>query len=208
MKQYTEKNMKKVIAVLSVMFSCLISISGQDTGPRPFSFKSGIIEYKYTGDKTGTATQYFDDYGLKSAMYSELYQDGEMSKGWVVSSGDYQYMWDLSKPSQGMKMSNPMLAWKTQSSEDERESYTEAIYKTMGMVKNGKETFIGKECDLFRGNMGKVLVWNGILILADFKMGAFVSRQEATSVKTNVPVDAKYFAIPKSITFSEMQIFE
>jgi hypothetical protein len=55
--------------------------------------------------------------------------------------------------------------------------------------------------------MGKVLIWNGIMMLMDFKMGAYISKQEATSVKTNIPVDSKYFVIPKNTTFSEMPGF-
>ena len=45
------------------------------------------------------------------------------------------------------------------------------------------------------------------MMLTDIRMGSYVSRQEATSVKTNVPVDAKYFVIPRNITFTEMNIF-
>jgi hypothetical protein len=77
----------------------------------------------------------------------------------------------------------------------------------MGMVRNGTEIFLGKECTVIKGDMGKVLIWKGIMMLMDFKMGAYVSKQEATSVKTDVPVDAKYFVIPKNITFSEMPGF-
>ena len=76
----------------------------------------------------------------------------------------------------------------------------------MGMVKTGKEVLLGKECDVIKGDMGKVLVCNGILMLSDFRMGTYVSRQEATSVITNVPVNAKYFVIPQNITFIEMNM--
>jgi hypothetical protein len=199
--------MKTTIASLVCLVFLITGIYGQDKTFKPFKFKSGIIEYKYSGDKTGTAIQYFDDYGMKSAMYSEITQKGEITKGWVVSSGDYQYMWDPSKPTQGMKMKNPLLSWITQASGDEIDSFTESTYEKMGFVKSGQETFLGKDCTVIKGDMGKVLTWNGILMLMDFKMGAYVSKQEATSVKTNIPVDAKYFLVPKNITFSEMPTF-
>lgn len=189
----------------------LIGICGvlycQQVTPQPFGFKSAIIEYKYSGDKTGKSIQYIDDHGMKTAMYSEITQDGETTKSWVVAYGDYQYMWDPSEPTQGMKMRNPLLDWISQSSEKDLESFTVAAYEKMGMVKNGTEIFLGKACTIIKGDMGKVLIWNGIMMLMDFKMGAYVSKQEATSVKTNVPVDAKYFSIPKNITFSEMPGF-
>lgn len=196
----------------TITFSvCLLLIIGnaygQNKTPKPFKFKSGIIEYKYSGDKTGTAVQYFDDYGMKSAMYSEISQEGKQIKSWVVSFGDYQYMWDPSKPGQGMKMKNPFISWIAESSENDLESFTESTYVKMGFVKSGQEDFLGRQCTVVKGDMGKVLTWNGILMLMDFKMGAYMSKQEATSVKTDLPVDAKYFVIPKNITFSEMPAF-
>jgi hypothetical protein len=199
--------MKKVFLITICLFLAFQSGYGQDKTLKPIKIKSGIIEYKYSGDKTGTATQYFDDYGMKSAMYAELTQNGQMAKSWVVSSGDYQYMWDPSKPGQGMKMKNPLLSWITEASDDELASFAESTYEKMGFVKSGIETFLGKTCDVVKGDMGKVLTWNGILMLMDFKMGSYTSRQEVTSIKTDVPVDAKYFAIPQNITFSEMPGF-
>lgn len=192
---------------LASLLLLTVITNGQDKTPKPFKFKSGIIEYKYSGDKTGTAIQYFDDYGMKSAMYSEINQEGKLTKSWVVSFGDYQYIWDPSKPGQGMKMKNPLISWIAEASENEIESFTESTYEKMGFVKSGQENFLGKQCEVVKGDMGKVLTWNGILMLMDFKMGAFVSKQEATSIKTDMPVDAKYFVIPKNVTFSEMPGF-
>ena len=199
--------MKKLIVSAISLFILTAWIYGQQGAPKPLSFKSAIIEYKYSGDKTGKSTQYVDDYGLKNATYTETMEDGETVRGWTVSSGDYQYMWDLSESARGMKMKNPLMDWIRQSSEKDLESFTIAAYEKMGMVKSGKETFLDRECTVIRGEMGKVLVWNGILMLAEFRMGTYISRQEATSVKTNVPVDAKYFTIPENITFSELPGF-
>jgi len=195
-----------VLSSLALLLAAL-SASGQETTPKPFSFKSGIVEYKYSGDKTGKSIQYIDDHGMKTAMYSEITQDGETAESWVVAYGDYQYMWDPDQPDQGMKMKNPLLTMISDTSKGDMESFTVSTYEKMGMVKSGNETFLGKECTVIKGDMGKVLIWKGIIMLMDFKMGAYISKQEATSVKTNVPVDAKYFVIPKNITFSEMPGF-
>jgi len=180
-----------------------------DTGgkDKPFGVKSGIIEYTYSGDKTGKSTQYFDDYGLKNAVYTETVALGEENKGWVVSIGEDQYMWDPSRNDQGMKTRNPMLKSLVESSGKDILSYMASMYEQMGMTKSGKETFLGKDCDVFRGPLGEVLVWKGIMMKMEMNMGTMVSRQEATSIKTNVSVDGKYFRIPENITFSEIQGF-
>jgi len=171
---------------------------------KPLGVKSGIIEYTYSGDKTGKSTQYFDDYGMKSAVYAEIVQQGEESKGWSLTLGEDQYMWDLSNPGQGMKTKNPMIKMLTESSGDDILSYLADMYKQMGMTESGTENFQGKECTLFKGGMGKVLIWKGIMMKTEMNIGTMVSRQEVTSIKTNIRVDGKYFRIPENITFNEI----
>jgi len=199
--------MKKEIAsviCLALMTSLCLS---QEPIMKPFAVKSGIIEYSYSGDKTGTGTLWFDDYGMKSALYMEIFSEGKPGKGWIVTSGDYQYMWDPDKVTEGKKMKNPLLEWMSEPSENNSGSLTEQTYSKMGMKRSGQEVYLGKDCDIIKGDMGKVLIWKGILMVMDLRLGAYVSGQKATSVKTDVPVEAKYFELPKNITFTEMTGF-
>ncbi len=176
-------------------------------GARPLGVRSGIIEYTYSGDKTGKSIQYFDEYGMKSAVYAEITAQGESTRGWSVTLGEDQYMWDPSRPEEGMKAKNPMVTMMMETSREEMESLTASMYEKMGMAKSGKETFQGKECSVYKGDIGKVLIWNGLLMMTEMKIGTIVSRQEATSVQVNIPVDAKYFVIPGNIRFSELPVF-
>ena len=89
--------MKPLLLSAVALLLAFVSAAGQEATPKPFSFKSGIVEYKYSGDKTGKSIQYIDDYGMKTAMYSEITQEGETTRSWVVSYGDFQYMWDPPK---------------------------------------------------------------------------------------------------------------
>ena len=86
-------------------------MAGQEASFKPYGIKSGIIEYAYSGDKTGKGTLYFDDYVMKSAMYTDALEDGDKRRGWVVSFGDYQYMWDPDESTDGMKLKNPIITW-------------------------------------------------------------------------------------------------
>jgi len=199
--------MKKLVVLFASLILFMPRAESQEATLKPYGSKSGIIEYIYSGDKTGTGTLYFDDYGMKSAMYMKTVSDGKESKSWVLTSGNYQYMWDPDQPEEGMKMKNPLISWIQEASNGDIESFTEQTYLKMGMVKSGTELCLGKECKVIKGKPGKVLIWNGITMLSDFRMGTYVSHQEATSVKTNVPVDAKYFILPKNIVFSEMPEF-
>ena len=196
--------MKKIITLTVSLLCMLTALFGQDATLKPYGIKSGIIEYSYSGDKIGKGTLYFDDYGMKSAMLEDAIKDGEKRKGWVVSFGDYQYMWDPDDPTEGMKLKNPMLTGIKEASKGELESFTESMYSKMGFSKAPDETFLGKPCKVMKGDMGKVLTWNGILMLLDMKVMGTSSHQEVTKIQTNVPVEAKYFVLPKNIKFSEM----
>jgi hypothetical protein len=199
--------MKKSISLGVYLVFMLTAACAQEQALKPYGIKSGIIEYACSGDKTGTGTLYFDDYGMKSAIYMKTVSEGEESTSWVLTSGNYQYMWDPDQPEEGMKMKNPLISWIQEASKGDIESFTEQTYSKMSMVKSGTELCLGKECTVIKGKPGKVLIWNGIMMLSDFRMGTYVSHQEATAVKPNVPVDAKYFILPKNIVFSEMPEF-
>ena len=196
--------MKKFAILIVSLFIILPKLAGQETTLKPYGLKSGIIEYSYSGDKVGKGTLYFDDYGMKSAMYTDAVEDGEKRKGWVVTYGDYQYLWDPDHSDEGLKLKNPIITWIAESSKGDIESFTESMYSKMGFSKAPDETFLGKPCIVMKGNMGKVLTWNGILMLLDMKIMGIGSHQEVTKILTNIPVDAKYFVLPKDIKFSEM----
>jgi hypothetical protein len=196
--------MKKITILIVCLLIILPKLAGQELTLKPYGLKSGIIEYSYSGDRVGKGTLYFDDYGMKSAMFTDAVQDGEKQKGWVVTFGDYQYMWDPDDPSEGMKLKNPIITWIAESSKGEIESYSESMYSRMGFKRAPDETFLGKPCKAMKGDMGKVLTWNGILMLLDMKVMGSGSHQEVTKIQTNVPVDAKYFVLPKNTEFSEL----
>jgi Neuraminidase (sialidase) len=137
-------------------------------------------------------------------VYAEIVTQGQSSKGWALTLDEDQYMWDPSKPEKGMKATNPVVKSMIGKSKEEIESLTASMYEQMGMAKSGTETFQGKECTVYKGDMGEVLFWKGLLMKMEMKIGTIVSGQEVTSIKTGIPVDNKYFEIPKNITFNEI----
>ena len=199
--------MKKLFFLSLSLIFLLPKMTGQDVSLKPYGIKSGVIEYSFSGDKVGRGTLYFDDYGWKSAMYTDAVEGSEKRKGWVVSFGDYQYIWDPDESTDGLKLKNPLITWIAERSEGDIESFNESMYAKMGFTKAPDEVFLGKPCRVMTGQMGKVLTWNGILMLLDFKVMGTSSRHEATKIDINIPVDPKYFVIPDNIEFSEMPMF-
>jgi hypothetical protein len=205
--------MKNNLKLLKVIF-CLIFILSlfsqtlaQEVSLKPYGIKSGIIEYNYSGSEVGSGVMYFDEYGSKTAMNMDTKRGEEVNKGWVISHKEYQYIFDPSKPDEGLKMKNPMIESLMKMDRQNYDKVAEDLYSKMGMKKSANEKFLDKDCMVYKGDMGKILTWNGILMLMDMNYGGMKSRQEVTSIETNVPVDAKYFEIPKNIKFSEMPGF-
>ncbi len=184
------------------------AVIAQKTSLKVYGIKSGIIEYKHTGSRSGSSVMYFDDYGLKSAVKNDLKSFGKTETGWVISLKDEQYIFDPAKPKEGIKMKNPLLEGFFEMEQKDFGKFVKEFYEKMGFKKSGKENFLGKECEVFKGDLGKVLIWNGIMLLSESDFAGVKSRQEAISVKTNIPVDKKYFEIPKNITFKEAPSFD
>lgn len=198
-----------LFTILSLTFVLLTvnTLNAQGETLKLYGIKSGIIEYKYTGGEVGKAILYFEDYGNKNAMNVDTKRGTETNKGWVISQGEYQYLFDPSKPNEGWKLKNPIIEWIHQNKHKDVEKFTEETYAKLGMKKAGTEKFLDKECLAYKGDMGKVLIWNGILMYMEMNFGGMKSKQEATSIKVNIPVDKKYFEIPKNIKFSDMPMF-
>ena len=200
----------KYLSTVLCAFSVLLisnQIYAQEVSLKPYGIESGIIEYKYSGSEVGKSILYFDEYGNKSAMNVDSKRGEEVNKGWVISYKEYQYIFDPSKPDEGLKMKNPIIESLMKMDKQDYDKVAEDLYAQMGMKKAGTEKFLDKDCITYKGDMGKILTWNGILMLMDMNYGGMKSRQEVTSIKVNVPVDAKYFEIPKNIKFSEMPGF-
>ena len=203
---YTKQVLTTILSLLIVLL-LVNQLNAQEVSLKPYGIESGIIEYKYSGSQVGTGTMYFDEYGYRSAMKMDTKMNDQPQKGWVVSFKEYQYIFDPAKPDEGLKMKNPIIESLQKMDKPDFDKVTEDLYSKMGMKRAGTEKFMGKDCIVFKGDMGKVLTWNGILMLMDMNYSGIQTKQEVTSIKINVPVDAKYFEIPKNIKFSEMPGF-
>ena len=197
------------VSIFCLLFVMLMinQLIAQEVSLKPYGIESGIIEYKYSGSEVGKGIMYFDEFGNRTAMNLDTKRGEEVNKGWVISYKEYQYIFDPAKPNDGLKMKNPIIESLMKMDKQDYDKVAEDLYSQMGMKKSANEKFLDKDCIAYKGDMGKILTWNGILMLMDMNYGGMKSRQEVTSIKVNVPVDAKYFEIPKNIKFSEMPGF-
>ena len=182
-------------------------IKPQEVSLKPYGIESGIIKYEYSGAETGTSILYFDKWGNRSSMNMDTKANNRAKKVWVVSLKEHQYIFDPSEPDKGLKMKNPLIETLQKMEKPDYDNAVEELYSKMGMNKSGTEKFMDRDCIVYKSDNGKVLTWNGILMLMDMNYGGVKTKQEVTSIDINVPVDEKYFEIPKNVKFSEMPMF-
>jgi hypothetical protein len=192
--------MKLFIAV-SLLLASSWTVRAQDL--KVYAVKSGIIEYLHEGVQAGKSTMSFDNYGNLCATWTDLTVGGERQKGWVITKGDVQYLFDPAAKT-GMKITNPLVEGLRKTKDIEK--YAEQLYATMGMKPAGTEKCLGKECKRYAGSGGKVLTWNGLLMLMDITVMGQTTRQRATKIDVNVPVKASLFEIPSTIRFDEIPV--
>ncbi len=173
-------------------------------GLKLYGVKSGIIEYKHSGSRTGTSIIYFDKYGHRSAAYSDLMMNNQPEKGWIISFDEMQYMFQEGNP-QGQKMKNPMIQELLKVKDLDK--LTEEVYDKMGFKPAESEKFLGKDCRVFKGTMGKVMTWNGLLMYMEMNVGSMTMKQEATKVEINAKIKPSVFELPKDVTFTDMPGF-
>ena len=96
-----------LIICLTFLLPGWILAQDQEVTLKPYGIKSGIIDYKFSGTKEGVGTLYFDEFGQKSQMYTDALENGKRQRGWTLSLGETQYLYDPESSEEGMKMENP-----------------------------------------------------------------------------------------------------
>ncbi|MCL3781909.1 hypothetical protein EMN47_16105 [Prolixibacteraceae bacterium JC049] len=197
----------KRLLILSTI--ALLALTAGAQKFKRYPFKSGIVQFQYTGKTTGTETLYFDDYGRLEARHTKT-----TTKVFGVKSTENKIT--ILKGSQmttidneeGTKhtMTNPLLASMAEENID-FEEFGKKMMESLGFQKVGTETVKGKTCEVWKG-IGTIYTWKGLALRTDMNMMGSKFTILATDIKTNVNVPAKYFAIPKSISSNKTSATE
>lgn len=184
-------------AVMVVLFPSLAA--SQDIDTKIFGCRSGVVEYRFTGEQEGIGILFFDDYGFRTHFYLDVLTSGRHRQTITVTIGEDQYMFDAKKSGEGIKMKTSSLRFG-----DVQDSITSEVYGKIGLEKKGSVYFMGKDCDVWQGRAGKILLWNGIVLRKEIDLYGNRLNQEALSLRTDIEVDPELFAIPENISFVDM----
>ncbi len=194
--------MKKIL-FLSISIFIFISVNAQKI--KKYPFKSGIIEYKCEGNRTGTETMYWDEYGHKEYhirnLETKTSTEVEKSVEHILYIGVEMYSWEDGKEA-GMKIKNPILETMEEDPNMTWEQLSKNVLTNLGYKKVGSETVAGKKCEVWQG-MSKAWIWKGLTIKTDANILGVKITQTATDINTGARVSSSKFELPDNIEFPD-----
>lgn len=161
---------------------------------RKYPFETAIIEYKLEGRTEGSKSYYVYGAGYKIAEYI-IEKKGKKIKEntGIITVGPFITTIDFIEE-QAVEMENPILLFSADPNRDWQKTGENILIK-MGFEKEGIETIIGKECNLWVNGNDKVWIWKGLVLKTENKSGS----ETATSIDVDVPVPEEKFQVPDNI---------
>jgi hypothetical protein len=162
-----------------------------------YGIKSGVIIYK--APMGMVQTLYFDDYGNKETMITEMEMAGMSIKTTDIRKGGYSYNFKAGE-STGIKS-----VWNFQ--DQNYDKFDPEIAKQYKLKDMGTENLAGKSCRKYSMEMGstptKAWIWNGLLIKSETTMMGKEFIIEATKIEEG-PVSDEVFELPENVTFNQL----
>ena len=166
---------------------------------KKYSFETAIVEYAVEGHEEGTKTLYIDMGGYKVAEYITIKKKKSEEKTAAILYGADIISIDFDEK-QAVKMHNPMAFYLANPNHDWEET-GEILLTKLGFKKTGKETIIGKECDVWKNGKHRIWIWDGLTLKsADGK-----DIETATDLKIDTKIPEVKFEVPEGF---EYQIIE
>lgn len=204
--------MKKVHLLLVCISLMIVSIScGDNAEGKRYGIKKGILisESIYSGNRAkSTVTLHFDNYGEKeyTIAKAETGVNGvvQIREQHSLLIGDFLYSWDpATKKGSKYKYAEVLDPFKLS-----KEDFTEDLKQQFNYKEHGKETFMGKTCDVislsFDGIEGRMYSWKNIILKSEVSSQGLQVTTQAISLNESPSFDKKIFDLPSgNIEFSE-----
>jgi hypothetical protein len=153
---------------------------------------------------TGTETMYFDNYGMLEVKKTKasLNMKGikQVTDTKIIMDANWIYTIN-NNSGEATKMENPLYSMFPEGGDLEKASADMMI--SMGGVKTGTETLLGKKCDIWKIEklMSTIWIWKTIPLKTEVKMMGMNVTNIATSVEVDIAVSPNEFKIPAGVEF-------
>lgn len=204
----------KQILILFLSLLLAIQVGAQQSAKR-YALKSGKVEYKLSGNTTGTKTIYFSDYGNKYYEHEQsetitkmfgIEDRSETDKITIIKDGHFWTIDNLTKKNyEGnvpySKLSNEMVGNMT---EPEQEKLADDILKSFGGQRLGKEKVLGYTCEKMSLIGSLIWIYKGISLKSESKVMGITANEVATIFEKDISVPASKFSPPSGMNFIDV----
>ncbi len=209
--------MKKIILVISFL-SIMGLVNAQPTYnyQKRFQVKSGHVEYRLSGNTTGTKSLWWDNYGeryreeinteeiVKSGRRIETVVNNSLS----VFDGTYYYNVNMATMSGTKLHKNAIPDFSILGSglnDGEMEQLGEGLLGAFGgKVEKKSETVLGRSCDVTTAMGATVHSYKGVTLKSLTIMKSVEEREEALSFEENITVTATLFMPPANASIEDV----
>lgn len=203
----------KKFAFLMLLVTISMGVFAQQNYQR-FTTKSGYIEYKVTGNTTGTKKMWWDDYGNKSrtevntVSVTKMFGITNETKEETVSVTNGTKYWSanlIEKTGQkGTFSVDEQLAFYENMTEAEKRAFEKQMLDKYGATIVGKETLMGYECEIVSVMGAKSWVYRGIVLKTEASILGITITETAVVFNKNIAVPASKFEPYPGINYEDM----
>jgi hypothetical protein len=204
--------MKKISFTL-IFFAISVLVLAQHESQR-YAVKSGHVEYKISGNTTGTKSIWWDDYGAKSRTEENTVNIVRMlgitneTRTHMVSIIDGDRFWTADLIEQtGETGTIPVWVGEYEYgslSESERKEFEMDILESFGGRIAGQETVMGYECDIIELMGAQSWIYKGVALKTEASMLGISVKEMAVQFDENAHVSASIFEPPTGIQYISM----
>ena len=175
--------------LLSVMTFLIMSFSSWAQGGKHFLVESGKIEYTFGGDFSGNEVFYFDRFGARENHEKNLF-----SKSGDQNTKTKIIINDNSKAETNLETG--VIIFSTIDVDSSTYQYdTERILDAGHFKKAGTERVAGVLCDNYKGTLGTLSVWKGIVLKSEIVIADKKLIKKAVFVDTLAKIPEDIFII-------------
>ncbi|MEM7372940.1 MAG: hypothetical protein AAF587_30240 [Bacteroidota bacterium] len=175
-------------------------------GYRRFEVEQGIITYTLSGSlQRGSRIIYFDRWGLRQAIYDKAITNVFGLKKKVTSiqflDGEQQYVYNKRRKtyrSTRQAVFAQLLTEKEETENTQAQKGVEAFLIGMGGTKMGKETVMGKPCEIWKMTLGGThYVWKGMSLRTSSSLFGIETEWQVSKIELNEKVPDRKLLLPK-----------
>jgi len=206
--------MKQVLFFL-LSFLLVFQLNAQQSAKR-YAIESGKIEYKLTGNTTGTRIVYFSDYGNKHYEHEKsetvtkifgITDRTETDKITIISGDHFWTIDNLEKKNYEGEMpySNLSKEMMGNMTEAEQKEMADDILKSFGGQRLGTEKVLGYTCEKLSVMGSFIWLYNGISLKSETNVMGITANEEAIVFEENIAIPSSRYSPPSGVNFTNVE---